>query len=227
MANAENVAEAENLVDLLFKRFEAHYKTSGPRLHRIHTYDLEGAVVSFSVQLNWFLGHGLAFPCLKFGNESVLPIDCSYALRALSLLHDSEAGFTHSLNQYLAGSFGRIDGLHSVELVWIPPLHALSQLRHRMVEFAVVRYSAQEPGTIPTAVPFAVHAQHPGQRVHYSPSYFLNPQGAPFGSGSSPAKGLLSPGLYKFGVSEDSPRPVHWDFADWNVPGVEVAHLCV
>jgi hypothetical protein len=59
-----------------------------------------------------------------------------------------------------------------------------------------------------------VHSTQSGWQVIYSPAY-LSRQNA-LGGPSTPVKGYVSPGTYRFGIAK--PGEVMWDQTHWNIP---------
>jgi len=76
----------------------------------------------------------------------------------------------------------------------------------------------------PGVLPFTVHANFEGLRIHYDPIYLHSGNGKVFGSPSSPVDHWLEPGSYIFGGATYGPP--RWDpDGVYDVPPAAEAHL--
>jgi hypothetical protein len=97
------------------------------------------------------------------------------------------------LKQWITGGQLKFTSVHPVE--------ALGAFRGRVIDFLTDRFAGRaQAGVSPSpGVRFKVISKNHGERVHYSPAYFLK-LSTVFGAPTTPVIGWIQPGRYIFSV---------------------------
>jgi hypothetical protein len=136
------------------------------------------------------------------------------------------------LDQADIGPTSILEFAERFSLVDISPDIAVKGFIEGLESFLGMRIDASEGNVPPGAggsssprqmLDFRVHTRKKGGRVHYTRAYYLNYRSV-FGSPTTPAHGLLDPGIYGFLVEYPGGQPF-LDPGIYDVPPLTEAHL--
>lgn len=191
--------------------------------------DLLPTVERFGRQVDAVERMDQRFPCVWLDGRvpHPTPLDLDAFLMTLgihALLGDDGGGMKVSLLPRIAkaASSARLD----VTQVHVDDVRHF--FRSRLAKFIAARMQPRQPATsqgsvaADAGIEFSVHSPTPGTRVHVSTAYFFDPNRF-FGAPTSPARGVLRPGTYVFGVAHG--EQVLFDPAEFEVPELSEATL--
>jgi hypothetical protein len=172
--------------------------------------DVEADSQVFSAQLRAVARFGPAeVPCVSFGNSGPAPLDYIDFLRfANAATGDSRLlDFPFGPEPWrfvfreMRGGIKEWFGGPNISVTYAHPKEALGLFRAKVVEFLTDRFAGRaQAGVSPSpGVRFKVITQNQGERVHYSPAYFVK-LSTVFGAPTSPVVGWIQPGRYVFAV---------------------------
>ncbi len=196
--------------------------------------DVEADAQAFSAQLRTAARSGLKeVPCVAFGNSGPVPLDYMDFFK-LSISdpresYDFPIG-SRSLRyafRKMRGEMREFFGGPSISITVAHPMEALGMFRSRVIDFLTDRFAGRaQAGVGPSpGVRFKVITQNQGERVHYSPAYFLKTSTV-FGAPTSPVIGWIQPGRYVFATVGANGR-MRFDPGQFSVPPSVSAQLTV
>ena len=196
--------------------------------------DVEADSEAFSAQLYASMRHGPEeFPCVVFDGTPV-PLDyVEFARAALwgrGMRHFEDFPFPFPFRHFfheMRGDFKEWFGGPGISLTSVHPMEALGLFRGRVVDFLTDRFAGRSlVGVSPSpGVRFKVNTQNQGERVHYSPAYFVK-LSTVFGAPTSPVISWIQPGRYVFAVVGPNGR-MRFDPGQFAVPPSHSAQLTV
>jgi hypothetical protein len=209
--------QATELADELFEHIDSGEYVA-PLSREIETADVELTADRFGAMMKIARQWDDRIPCLDFGENGKAPIDF--------LPQDPHWRFINYPYPLMWESFERGFGQLS-KLIIVKSEEARSFFRTGLISFlsSRFRFSSQSKATSPSkGLPFTVHTQQHGYRVHYTYAYLINTNPV-FGAPTTPVSAYMKPGIWKFGVWQKG--QVVLDPAEFDVPAVSAAHLVV
>lgn len=225
-----NTEQATKLADQLLPAGSSESASDPPQPVDIFTADVEFDVARFNAQYEFYVSHGLPFPCLSSPTIYPIPIDISLGGGFPGLYPQLDyyyyrmygPGFPYDLAHELRNRFFEES---NVEVSMREPEETRGFLKSRIIQFLATRFNApKQENTKSVALPFRVVTSSTGLRVHYSPAYFFNPS-LVFGSPTSPVDDYIRPGRYIFGVAGSSLSKAKFSDAEFDIPDKTRADL--
>ena len=224
----QTVAEvARKLTDELLEGIGSSERRYSSKHTEIFLADVEADVDRFNLQISYCLDHELPFPCLVDPNGpdvQPIPLDVTFIPELFSStleLSGFRSGLEYArINSFLFQEWGlKCSQFHVRD--------AESFFRNRLSDFLTARFSARQSDfSISPGIRFRVNTPGKrGLRVHYSPSYQLNPSHV-FGAPTTPVDNWIRPGVWKFGVAGQNLK-LRFDPADFSIPPLTEATLVI
>jgi hypothetical protein len=195
--------------------------------------DVETAMEELDALLIWAMRSGSTFPCIQDEEQGAVPI----------IIHPIDprlAGYPYP-SYPLFGPYMEeaVEGLSVLgKIVWPDPREVPKMVFSPLAKFLTVRFRwiAESPefrslGAASSGqannpyLPFTVHTQTNGLRIHYSKTFAINFNGV-LGAPSTPVKGWILPGIHKFAGMDRGGR-MHYDRATFSTPPDYTAHLMI
>jgi hypothetical protein len=188
----------------------------------IYVADVEIAIDSFDLQLKLLRRFDRGFPCIVHPDTGAIPISLAGIAWPNWLVSEAQSGpfleefFFPRPRDLWWEIIDRLYERSGFQVKRLEQSEAIGFLHHGLVRFLTTRFSARRsemsrsPGVF-----FSVFTRRRGLRVHYSPSFFI--EWRVFGSPTSPVRGWIQPGLYKF-ATEGYRFPLAVDPGDYKIP---------
>jgi hypothetical protein len=187
---------------------------------------LESDVQRFGVVVRLYGRAQRPMPCFIEPEEPPWPLDPLAFAQFFEVPLSIEPEPIFEFHVAYRGSFEAMAGRAGLELSELPNDSVLAALEARLSKFlqpmAAAGMAAPSAGTTVRYLPFEVHTATSGLRVHMTPMYKMTPR-VFGGTLSTPVKGSILPGTWRFGV--DGPVPLTWDTANFGVPPLTRATL--
>jgi hypothetical protein len=189
--------------------------------------DVEADARRFGRQYRYFSLRDLAHPCLVPDDGDPIPLDAGSVVGpewAPRFELPRELGA--EINRHIAEMGADLAERSQVRFAELHPDEARSSFGRRLARFLAARFvgSADPSPQAVAGLPFTVHTNSNGLRVHYSPAYWWSPRS--FGSPTSPVARPMRPGRYVFGA--DGPHlALQFDATEYDLPPDTSARLYV
>ena len=214
----ENRRLATGEAEAIFSSFgltESSLKEQRPFKHahresEVFLADVEADAQSFSNQLYTAMRYGNEeFPCAVLGDSGPVPLDyldfAKIAWGTRFWKHFEGGPFPPFPFKFwfreMRGEFKEWITGPKVSFTSMHPAEALGTFRGSVIDFLTDRFAGRaQAGVSPSpGIRFKVISQNHGERVHYSPAYFLK-LSTVFGAPTTPVVGWIQPGRYLFSV---------------------------
>ena len=204
-----------------------HFFEHRHRESEVFLADVEADAQAFSGQLRAAAGFGPEpMPCISFGNSGPVPLDYADFFKFVIAtdgpreFYDFPFGpmqWRHAFRE-MRGELKEWLGGPEINMTFVHPMEALGFFKTKVVDFLTDRFAGRsQAGVSPSpGVRFKVMTQNQGDRVHYSPAYFVK-LSTVFGAPSSPVISWIQPGRYVFAVVGPNGR-MRFDPGQFAVP---------
>jgi hypothetical protein len=189
--------------------------------------DLSGAEADmdrYGQQLRYFRRHdNLYMPCMRFPEQVPWPIDLSW----VGDWDDPDVWFANRTDGSLQELL-KIGNQSQADVSFFLPADVLDFLTTRLTQFAqdFTNGNGRIGEGSPQALAIRVHTKRNGLRVHYAPAYLMRLDTV-FGYPTTPVRGPMTPGRWKFGAMGNDDQYPTWDMADFEIPPIVDVHLMV